>query len=210
MARLQLALDGTLADSQRILAAVGSLVDIVEIGTPLIYREGIHAAHALRPYAPSQSLLADLKIMDAGEYEAYIAFEAGCDWVTIMGVAHDDTIRGALAAAHQTGKQVAIDLIEVANPLERARHLLAMGAHLLCVHTGTDRQQHDSPLTVLRLLREALPDAPLAAAGGIKLATLDAVLAFRPEVVVVGSAITVAPDPAAAARALREKLEHDR
>ncbi len=208
MARLQLALDGSLADSQRILAAVGSLVDIVEIGTPLIYREGVRAAHALRPLAPSQDLLADLKIMDAGEHEAHLAYEVGCDWVTVMGVAHDDTIRGTLAAARQTGKQVAVDLIEVANPLERARQLLTLGAHLLCVHTGTDRQRHDSPLTVLRLLREALPDAPLAAAGGIKLATLDAVLAYRPDVVVVGSAITAAPDPVAAARALREKLEH--
>lgn len=210
MARLQLALDGTLTASQKVLDQVADLVDIVEIGTPLIYREGIRAAQALRERAPGKPLLADLKIMDAGEHEARIAFDAGCDWVTVMGVAHEDTLRGAIAAAHQMGKQVAVDLIQVTDPVEKARHLLALGAHLICVHTGTDRQQHDSPLAVLRMLREALPEAPLAAAGGIRLETLDAVLALRPDVIVVGSAITGGHDPAAAARALRNKMENSR
>jgi len=34
--------------------------------------------------------------MDAGEGEARLAFEAGADVVTVMAVAHDETILGAV------------------------------------------------------------------------------------------------------------------
>ena len=44
---------------------------------------------------------ADLKIMDAGEHEANLAFNAGADIVTVLGVAHDETIRGVVRAARR-------------------------------------------------------------------------------------------------------------
>ncbi|AIQ62080.1 hypothetical protein PSTEL_02005 [Paenibacillus stellifer] len=47
----------------------------------------------------------------------------------------------------------------------------------------------------------------IAAAGGITLESLPGLLALEPEVLIVGSAITKAPDPAAAARAFREAID---
>ncbi|MNB72894.1 3-hexulose-6-phosphate synthase [compost metagenome] len=47
----------------------------------------------------------------------------------------------------------------------------------------------------------------IAAAGGITLESLPGLLAMEPEVLIVGSAITKAPDPAAAARAFREAID---
>jgi 3-hexulose-6-phosphate synthase len=84
--QLQLALDGDLASSLAILAQVHPYVDIVEVGTPLIYREGVHALRHIRAHAPAAMLLADLKIMDAGDEEAGIGFVAGAQIVTVMGV----------------------------------------------------------------------------------------------------------------------------
>jgi 3-hexulose-6-phosphate synthase len=43
-------------------------------------------------------------------------------------------------------------------------------------------------------------------AGGIGLDTIDAVVALEPAIIVVGSAITKAADPAEAARAIREAM----
>ena len=39
--------------------------------------------------------------MDAGEHEANLAFNAGADIVTVLGVAHDETIRGVVRAARR-------------------------------------------------------------------------------------------------------------
>lgn len=210
--KLQLALDGDFEASLAILRAVRPYIDIAEIGTPLIFREGIAAARRLRAAFPDLPLLADLKIMDAGDLEAAIAFEAGCDLVTALGVTQDATLRGALAAAGRYGKQVMVDMMQVPDLCARAEALLAMGCHYLCVHTAHDRQSAgDGPLTPLRALRQRLPDAPLAVAGGIGPGAIDAVAALRPEIVVVGSAIAGAADPVRVAQAIRERMRaHER
>ncbi len=206
--KLQLALDGTLVAARALLDAVQPHIDIAEVGTPLIFREGMHAVRQLRAAYPTLTLLADLKIMDAGYEEAAIAFEAGADWVTALGVAHDTTLHGAVKAAQAHGGQVMVDMMAVPDPLSRARHLLDMGAHLLCVHTAYDLQGGSAnPLASLAHLRAALPDAPLAVAGGIGPDLLDALLPHAPKVIVVGGAIANAPDPGASAQAIRQRID---
>lgn len=205
--KLQVALDGNLDDAITTLRLVEPYVDIAEIGTPLIYREGMHAVRQIRETFPNLTLLADLKIMDAGEEEATIAFEAGCDIVTVLGVAQDATVRGVVKAARSAGKQILADLIQVADPVARGRELLVLGCDYLCVHTGYDAQRGgDSPLETLSRLRHELGNVSLAVAGGINTNTIDAVAALQPEIIIVGGAITRGADPAAIAHQLRERL----
>jgi 3-hexulose-6-phosphate synthase len=204
---LQIALDGTLDDGLRLLDQVYPFVDVIEIGTPLVIREGMLAARTLRDAFPQAALLADLKIVDAGEAEAEIAFEAGCRWVTVMGIAPDATISGAVTAAEAAGGYVLADLMQVADPERRGRALLDLGCHALCVHTAYDLQAGGgSPLADLAALRAALPRAPLAVAGGIGPDTLDDILAYAPHTVIIGGAITRAANPAGAARRLSERI----
>jgi 3-hexulose-6-phosphate synthase len=205
---LQLALDGDLASSLAILAQVQPYIDLVEVGTPLIYREGIHALRHLHTHYPTTPLLADLKIMDAGDEEANIGFAAGAQIVTVLGIAADATISGAVAAARRHDGQIMADMMQVEDVVARGRALLALGVDLLCVHTAYDLQASGAtPLAALQALRAALPKAGLAAAGGISLATLDPVLALRPKIVVVGGAITRAHDPKAIAQAMHERMK---
>lgn len=205
--KLQVALDGNLSDSLAILEAVARIADIAEIGTPLIFREGMNAARIIRQRFPSLTLLADLKIMDAGEEEATIAFEAGCDLVTVMGVTQDSTIRGAVKAARCFGKQIAADLMQVDDPLGRGRELLNLGCDYLCVHTAYDMQSAGySPLETLEILSRQIDQSKLAVAGGIKLSTIDAIVALRPGILIIGGAITRAPNPVEVVLALRERM----
>jgi 3-hexulose-6-phosphate synthase len=205
MTYLQIALDGTLDDGLRLLNDIYPFVDVIEIGTPLVIREGMLAARTLRNAFPGAALLADIKIMDAGDAEAAIAFEAGCRWVTVMGIAPDETISGAVTAAEAAGGYVLADLMQVADPEGRGRALLDLGCHALCVHTAYDLQAGGgSPLAALAALRAALPRAPLAVAGGIGPDTLDDILTYAPHTVIVGGAITRAADPAGVARRLSE------
>ena len=69
----------------RVLASAAPAVDIVEIGTPLLIAEGLGAVRAVCSAHPGMIVLADTKIMDAGGYEARLAFEAGADIVTVLG-----------------------------------------------------------------------------------------------------------------------------
>ena len=206
--KLQVALDGDLDSSVAVLRAVRGVIDIAEIGTPLIIREGLRAARVLRREFPDLALLADLKIVDAGEHEAALAFEAGCEFVTVLGVAQDSTIRGALRAAARFGRQIMADLMQVDDLVARSRELLDLGCHCLCVHTATDLQASGAnPVADLARLRAALPAVCLAVAGGLDAATVPALAPYRPDIIIVGGAIVTAPDPASAARAIRARLD---
>lgn len=207
MTLLQLALD--LIDSRDaadLLREIDAAVDVVEAGTPMIKREGMDALRRLRGAAPSLLLVADMKTMDAGAYEAELAFGAGANLTTVLGCASDATVEGALAVARDRGGKVVVDLIGVADKVGRARALEALGVDYLGIHAGTDEQSRGAdPLADLAAVSAAVSTS-LAVAGGITLATLPAILALRPAIVIVGSGITRAADPIAAAFAFKSAI----
>ncbi len=209
MAQLQLALDGDLASALEILSAAHPYIDMAEIGTPLVFREGMRAVRRMRESYPQLTLVADLKIMDAGETEADIAFSAGADIVTALAAAADATIVGALDSARAHGKRLMVDMMQVADTNARGRELANLGCDLLCLHTAHDQQALlGSPFTQLAALREALPSADLAIAGGVNLPALEQILPLKPQVIIVGSAITAADDPRASAKTFHERIRH--
>lgn len=205
--QLQVALDTPLEISLNILKKIRPFVDIAEIGTPQILQEGIVAAMHYKAAFPDLDLLADLKIMDAGLYEAEIGFKAACKYVTVLGVASDDTIRGVVQAARHAGGQTIVDMIEVKDLLQRSAQLLALGVDFLCLHTAYDKQKTEkAPLNSLKLVKNTFPQAKLAVAGGIGLDTIDELAEIGPDIVIVGGALTTAQDPAIIAKQLRERF----
>ena len=146
--RLQFAMDTLSTESALDLAAKAApYVDILELGTPLIKSEGLAAITAVKAAHPDKTVFADLKTMDAGELEADIAFTAGADLVTVLGVAGDSTIAGAVAAATKHGKGVVVDLIGVSDKAARAREVVALGAVFVEMHAGLDEQAEDGSST---------------------------------------------------------------
>ena len=119
--------------------------------------------------------------MDAGEAEADIAFKAGANMVTVMAVASDATIQGTLNSATAHQRQVLIDMMEIADPVGRAKALMQLGDSVFCVHTAHDLQSRDgSPWHQLAKLRQAYPELTLAIAGGVNLTRAGADNALSP------------------------------
>lgn len=206
--QLQLALD-MLTTEEAINAAVATEanVDIIEIGTPLLKHEGLGVLRAMRERFPDKQILVDLKTMDVGKYEADFSFENGADIITVLGVADDATIQGAILSARNHGKKVLVDLINVTDKVERARQSLEWGADYVGVHSGIDQQNRgESPLNDLQKLSESL-SAPIAVAGGIGMDNIDQIVSSQPEIVVIGGAITQAEDPGHVAMALKERMK---
>lgn len=213
MASLQVALDLiTLPDALALARRLEGIADIVEVGTPMIIEFGLDAVRQMRAALPETRLLADVKIMDAGFPEADSALRAGADIVTVLGVAGDQTVSQVVKAARQYDRrQVMTDLIECANIGERARQLVDLGVDIICVHTAADRGPagEDDLLAELRAVLDTCPETPVAVAGGVSLTTAPAVATAGAAIVVVGSAVTGAPDPVQIASQLRQALKGD-
>lgn len=194
--KLQLSMDMVrTAAALDMVEKVHDVIDIVEVGTPMIVREGMAPVMAIREKYPQAVILADTKIVDGGEIEAADAFEAGADIVTVLGVAEDETIHGVVRAAKKFGGKIMVDLLCVPDIPERAAQLDGMGVDYICVHTAVDVQKTGrSPYHDLALLHPVLKRAKTALAGGVSLASIPLFRELEPEIVVVGGALTRQPD----------------
>jgi len=208
---LQLALD--FVDLKRALknaeAAVAGGVDWLEAGTPLIKSEGIEAVRALRRRFPRATIVADMKIMDAGRIEVETAAKAGANLVDVLGAASDATIRECVQAARNYGAKIVVDLIAVVDPVRRAKEVAGFGADYVTVHCAIDEQMEGKdPFETLRRIAHSV-SVPVAVAGGINSETAPLALEAGASIVIVGGAITKAVDPKVAAGTIKKAMKEN-
>lgn len=207
--KLQLALDlVNIPEGIELVKEVQEHIDIVEIGTPIVINEGLHAVKAMKEAFPNLTVLADLKIMDAAGYEVSQASAAGADIVTILGQAEDASIKGAVEEAKKQGKQILVDMIAVKDIKTRAQELDALGVDYICVHTGYDLQAAGkNSFEDLHTIKSVVKNAKTAIAGGIKLETLPGVIQEQPDLVIVGGGITSKENKQAAAAEMQKLIK---
>ncbi|KAB2330992.1 3-hexulose-6-phosphate synthase [Bacillus mesophilum] len=204
--KLQLALD-RLTKEKCITIAKETVesVDIIEVGTGVIKEYGMSLIRELRTLFPEKLILADMKTCDAGKHEARQAFEAGADMTTVMAFSSDVTIKDTMQAAHEMGKQVMVDLLEV-HSRARIEELKELGVQLVSLHVGKDQQTVGKFNTELFSLVSGF-DFKVAVAGGINLDNVREIAGHKPDIIIAGSSLTGAKDPAAAARMMKANLQ---
>ncbi|MCM3758344.1 3-hexulose-6-phosphate synthase [Sporosarcina aquimarina] len=207
--KLQLALDLVdIPGAIKVVKEVEEFIDIVEIGTPVINKEGLAAVKEVKAAFPNLDVLADVKIMDAAGYEVGNASAAGADIITILAQAEDSSIRGAVEEAKKLGKQILVDMIAVKDIKTRAAELDQLGADYICVHTGYDLQaEGKDSFADLRTIKSVVKNAKTAIAGGIKLETLPEVIKAQPDLIIVGGGITGKEDKKSAAQQIKQMIQ---
>jgi 3-hexulose-6-phosphate synthase/6-phospho-3-hexuloisomerase len=207
--KLQLALD--FVDLHRALLvadlAVPAGVDWIEAGTPLIKSEGLDAVRELKRRFPGKTIVADMKIMDAGRIEVEAAAKAGASIIDVLGTATDATIEECIQAAKNYGAHIVVDLIAVPDPVARAQQVEALGADYISVHVAIDEQMRGrDPFATLQAVSRAVK-VPVGVAGGINSETAAQAVAHGAAYVIVGGAITKAKEPETATRDIRRALD---
>lgn len=202
--KLQVALDTlTLEEALRLLEKIEPFVDIVEVGTPFLIEAGLNPVREIKKRYPHMTVLADVKIIDGASIEAKSAFEAGADIVTVIGLAHEQTIQDTIDCAKMYQKEVLVDFIASDVPI-LAKRLEPLGADYFCVHTAVDVQaQKDGPLAELIALKKTV-SVKTAVAGGVHLDSIEEIAKQHPDILIVGSAITKADDPCMVASRMKE------
>jgi len=181
--------------------------DWIEIGTPLIKSEGMHAVRSFRDHFPNAVLIADMKVADTGTLEVEMAAKAGANIVCVLADSDNSVIIEAVKAARLYGIRIMADLINVKDPLIRARELESMQVDFICAHVGIDQQMIGKDSIELLKSLEGSVNIPLAVAGGLDADSAgDAVLSGA-EIIIVGGNIVRSADVTRSTKEIRSSID---
>jgi 3-hexulose-6-phosphate synthase len=192
---VQISLDlETLQEALEVAAvAVAAGVDYLEVGTPLILGEGLHAIEALHKRFPDKGIVADIKCMDGGYPEAVMMAKAGATHVVVMSVAHDGTVKGAVKAGKEFGIKVMADIMLVPDKVAEAKRMEAMGVDYIVLHTGFDERHEEvwkTPMTDIEAVAKAVK-IPVQAVGGLSIEQVIQAPKLGAPLVVVGAPLVI-------------------
>ena len=172
-------------------AALAGGVTIVEMGTPLLKNEGVsNVVPAFRRKFPEALLLADMKTMDGGGFEARAVFAGGSNIIDFLALAGLDTAKAICAvrdefrrADPQLPRLVFADILVphqglAAQAGEVALRMLEAGVDAVGVHLQADARRADPTLIernylsgVARAIFERVGGAaPVQVVGGLSVA----------------------------------------
>lgn len=206
MTKIQLALDRLTKDKcQELIEAAHNSIDIVEIGSGVIKEYGMEFVRELKAQYPNLTLLADMKTCDAGKAEAEQVFDAGADWTTVMSFASNTTIQDVVDTSRRFTKSVYLDMMNC-HDRSRIEELYDLGVRHFNIHIPIDQQSSSRWSDELFAPYQGLEGVQFVLSGGITKEDIPYLMKYRPDILIVGSAITKADDPATAAQAIREEV----
>lgn len=204
-ASLQVALDRIPLDrAEAITGQVRGFADWIEVGTSLIKRYGMPGVARIVAAAGGTPVLADMKTADDARTEITMAADVGATSVTVLGFSTPATLALAVRVADERNIELMIDLMGL-DATGRSRIAAAMPSSVvLAAHVPKDAQTAD--MDAASLLGSWATGRRLALAGGLGVADVPAVARWGDVRLIVGSAVTAATDPAAAAAQLRSAI----
>lgn len=184
-------------------------IDVIEVGTILCLSEGMHAVRIIRSLYPHKTILADVRIAEAGSIISKMAFEAGANWVSVVSGATMTTAEVVQKEADRHGGEVQIELLD-GWTWDMARQWRELGIQQVITHRSRDAEAKGDLSWSERDFDEIRGLAELGfkvtVTGGVTPADIPLFAGVPVYIFIAGRAIVKAADPAAAAQEFQAAL----
>ncbi|OGG07894.1 hypothetical protein A3D05_02605 [Candidatus Gottesmanbacteria bacterium RIFCSPHIGHO2_02_FULL_40_24] len=158
---LQIALNSTLENAAGIISSLpASPRIIIEAGTPLIKRYGMDAVRKLNYWWSQKAvsaafdpyIVADVKTMDRGATEVFLAKDAGASAVIALGIAPVETLDVFIKTCRENSVDSMIDVMNIDAPIKILRRLKTL-PDVVILHRGVDEEKFnpDKPIPYLQI-----------------------------------------------------------
>lgn len=192
--KLQIAFDLTDLDKAVAIAInVAPYASMLEVGSLLIFKNGVKAIEKFRETFPEKTIVADVKIVDRGKQAVTTIAQAGADWITVMAGTSKDVIHSVCATAHDLNKHVMLDLLDACSLGQSALEAKSLGIDALLFH----KPYEDDSLLFLDKweMIKGNSNLPIFIAGKINRDIAERIKSINPDGLIIGKAITEASNP---------------
>lgn len=172
-----------------IASSIEQYADIIEVGTVLIYHHGVEAVRRFKDRFPDKPIFADTKIVDRAKETTELFAQAGANWITVMAGTSPQTIHTATSAAHSANVKVMLDLIDSTSIGQTALEAKNLGADALLFHQPYSDETSPIFLDKWDMIK-GNTNLPIAVSAKINRDSIDKVISLKPDIIVIGSAIT--------------------
>ncbi len=172
--------------------------DIMEIGSLLIYKNGIAAVEAFSKAFPQKKLYIDAKITDQAEEAVRLYAQAGATYISVVAESYNSTIKTACATAGEYNVHIILDCMNAQSLGQSAMDAKPLGAYGILIHQITHTDSSNYPECELEDIR-ANTDLPIFIKGKINSDSIATIARLNPYAVILSDSITRAADPHTAA-----------
>ncbi len=191
--KLQISFELTnLSDALDLAKKTHQYADIIEVGTLLIYKEGVKAVEAFRKEFPDKEILADIKICDRPKDAVKMFVEAGANIITVLAGTSTENIHNAVQTAHSLNAKIALDLMDSYSAGQSAIDAENLGVDLLIFIRTKDP---DASMIEDWSQLKANTKLPIFIAGHINKNNIKSVIDLNPSGIAIGKAIISSSDP---------------
>ncbi len=193
--KLQISFDmPDLEQAVTIAQQVHEQADILDIGSLLLFANGIGAVNRFKELFPEKIISADSKIIDRGRESALLFAQAHTDWIAVMAGTTKNVIHAACSAAHENGTKVFLDLIDAREYGQSALEAQNLGVDALLVHLPYDAEEPLVFMDKWEMIRDNT-ELPIFISNRIQRDNVQEIVKIKPDGIVAGRVITEAENP---------------
>lgn len=180
-------------------------VDILEVGTLLIYKNGIRAVERFKEEFPKKTILADVKIVDRGKEAVTLVANTKIDWITVMAGTGREVIHSTCTTAHQYNMKVMLDLVDASSLGQSAMDAKNLGIDALLFHQAHDEKDALILFDKWEMVR-GNTTLPIFVSAKISRSTISTILGIKPDGIILGKNIIESENPAQEAQYFYELI----
>lgn len=193
--KLQIAFDLIDLDNAiKIAKDIENYIDIMEVGSLLIYKYGELAVYEFKQNFPNKIILADSKITDNSKDSVNIFAQAGADWITVMSGVIKPVIHTTCSRAHELGKKVMLDLSDSSSLEQSALEARSLGVDALLFNASS----HNGFGNVLSETWESIKgntQLPIFISSQITRENISEIIQVAPDGIILGKIVTQSENP---------------
>lgn len=168
---------------------------ILGVGSLTLLQNGVKAISTFKEKFPSKEIFAEVNIIERGDLSVKILAQAGATYISVLAGSSISSLKKATEAGRDYGAKIMINLLDAVSLEQSAADAKTLGAHGIIFHLTSTIKETIGLDAAWQSVR-GNTTLPIFVTGSITRETISHLVPHKPEVIMIGKAITQAENPA--------------